>query len=179
MASGGDPIARPISTTDGGPRSQWHHSACASSSGHRPCRITATLPAVHEHSCEGPRSRSGRPTCKSEPENDVRLCLRIGSAEVEANQPGAVLAGASSLALPLSDWAGDHHRSKTGATAGGPFAPVSSRSPDPLECICNARFGRQRAGERDCVARADEAAVAEVITDLILEAPRTTGNGCR
>ena len=37
------------------------------------------------------------------------------------------------------------------------FAPVSSRSPDPLVCICNAGFGDQPAGERDCVARADEA----------------------
>jgi hypothetical protein len=39
------------------------------------------------------------------------------------------------------------------------FALVSSRSPDPLVCICNAGFGDQPAGERDCVARADEAAV--------------------
>jgi hypothetical protein len=39
------------------------------------------------------------------------------------------------------------------------FAPVSSRSPDPLVCICNAGFGDQLAGERDCVARAEEAAV--------------------
>jgi len=39
------------------------------------------------------------------------------------------------------------------------FAPVSSRSPNSLVCICTAGFGVRLAGEHDWVARAGEAAV--------------------
>ena len=52
-------------------------------------------------------SLSPRTTSKSEAQSDVCRRLRIGVAEVEPDQGGAVIARTSAVALPLRDWAGD------------------------------------------------------------------------
>ena len=51
-------------------------------------------------------------TSKSEAQSDVRRRLRIGVAEVEANQGGAVIARTSAVALPFRDWADDRPLSR-------------------------------------------------------------------
>ncbi len=53
-----------------------------------------------------------RTTSKSEAQSDVRRRLRIGVAEVEANQGGAVIARTSAVALPFRDWADDRPLSR-------------------------------------------------------------------
>ena len=62
-----------------------------------------------------PTSLPVRTTSKSESENDVRLRLLIGVAEVAAEPPGAVPARASPIALPLCDTAASTRCPETGA----------------------------------------------------------------
>lgn len=86
-------------------------------------------------------SLSSRTTSKSEPETDIRLCVRIGVVEVEAHQPGAVLARASPVPLPLRDWASD--RPLPGDRCGGRSSIACARR---TEARAVASLGRSGTG---------------------------------
>ena len=138
-------------------------------------RPTARIesPTCAIHTCRGRAKRRGWPlppqtTSKSGPENDVRLRLQIGVAEVEANRSGAVLARASPAALPLRGWAGERPLPWPGTTAGRPKRQRPHARAPRSQCL--AEQARRPVGGPRLLLGGSESRHSPAGTDMLTSA---------